>query len=225
MDFTPDGVHATDVTLLWALHEAYGISDDELWSGGPAWINQKRFDIEAKFDVSQFPKPTLQDRQAMLQQLLADRFKLAVHHATKQFPVYALVVAKGGPKFQGTKPEDLRQSPTYGVMCNYKRAGKGAMELSGCTLSQFASGLGEFAHSDLGRRVVDQTGLSGHYTIALHWAPLSTAIPVEQGPNPQDPAGPSLFTEVKEQLGLELKPANGSIDTMVIDHAELPTEN
>jgi uncharacterized protein (TIGR03435 family) len=225
MSFTQDGVRAMDVTLLWVLHEAYGITDDELWSGGPTWIKEKRFDIEAKYDTDRYPNPTREERQEMLQQLLADRFKLVVHREPKEFPLYALVVAKGGPKFEETKLENLRQNPTYGVICTHQRGGKGVMEMSGCTLAQFAFDLGGNARNDLGRRVADQTGLNGHYTIALHWAPLSMANPAEQSANATDPTGPSIFTAVKEQLGLELKPMTGPLDTMVIDHAELPNEN
>jgi uncharacterized protein (TIGR03435 family) len=224
MYFTADGVHAMDVTLLWALHEAYGIYDGELWSGGPTWLNQKRFDIEAKYDVTQYPNLTREQRMEMLQQLLADRFKLVVHKEPKEFPLYALVIAKDGPRMEETKPEDLQRSPMYGVMC--VGGGRGAtMNLKGCTMKQFANDLSGYGPTDLGRRVVDQTGLTGYYTLALHWAPINASNPSAADANAPDAAGPSIFTAVKEQLGLELKPTKGPIDTMVIDHAEMPTEN
>jgi uncharacterized protein (TIGR03435 family) len=224
--FTPDGVHAMDVTLLSALGEAYGIGDDELWSGGPEWIYQKRFDIEAKYDVAQFPNLSRQQRMAMLQQLLADRFKVVVHHESKEFLLYALVPAKDGAKITETKPEELKRSPEYGVMCAFKRAGKGLMEMSGCRMTQFAQSLSGYGRSDLGRRVVDQTGLTGYYTIDLHWTPVDLNAPAPAADSIlPDASGPSLLTALKEQLGLELKPTKGPIDTIVIDHAELPTEN
>jgi uncharacterized protein (TIGR03435 family) len=109
--FTADGVHATDVTLLWVLHEAYGIGDNDLWSGGPAWLDKARFDIEAKYDVSQYPSLTPGQRQALLQQLLADRFEVVVHHEAKEFPLHALAIAKGGPKVEETRQEDLQSIP------------------------------------------------------------------------------------------------------------------
>jgi uncharacterized protein (TIGR03435 family) len=224
MSFTPDGVHATDVTLMWALHEAYGILDDELWSGGPGWINQKRFDIDAKFDITQYPNLTRQERMEMLQQLLADRFKLVVHHEAKEFPLYALVIAKDGPNVAETKPEDLRTNPVYGVMCTNKAGHRGHMEMSGCTLAQFAGNLSGYARNDLGRRVIDETGLTGHYTIALTWSPVDTN-PASTEVSATDASGGSIFTAVKEQLGLELKPINGPLDTIVIDHVEMPSEN
>jgi uncharacterized protein (TIGR03435 family) len=228
MYFTADGVHAMDVTLMWALHEAYGIADDDLWSGGPAWINQKRFDIEAKYDVSQFPKQTLQERQAMLQQLLADRFKLVVHHETKEFPLYALVEAKGGPKFEEAKADDLWQSRTGDFVCHVTLAGRGVFGMKGCTMTDFAQTLYRVAGRDLDRRIVDQTDLKGRYSIELHWAPVNTASPTanpETESGAEAASGPSLFTAIKEQLGLELKPIKGPLDTIVIDHAEMPTEN
>lgn len=225
MSFTADGVHATDVTLLWALREAYGVSDSDLWSGGPAWLDKARFDIEAKYDVSQFPNLTREQRQTMLQQLLADRFKLIVHHEPKEFPLYALVVAKGGPKVEETKQEDLRKDPAYGVMCMVKESRRGAIGMSGCTMTQFANNLGGLGRNDLGRKVVDQTGLTGHYTLALNWAPEAATNPSATEPNAPESSGPSIFTAIKEQLGLELKAIKGPLDTIVIDYAEMPSEN
>ncbi len=225
MYFTADGVHATDVTLFWALHEAYGIYDSDLWSGGPAWLDKARFDIEAKYDVSQYPSLAQEQRQAMLQQLLADRFKLVVHHEQKEFPLYALAVAKGGPKVEETKQEDLRKSPVLGVICVNKGGGRGVIEMQGCTMAQFASSLGGSARNDLGRKVVDQTGLAGYYTIALHWAPVDTTNPSTTEVSAPQASEPSVFAAVKEQLGFELKPIKGPLDTIVIDHAEMPSEN
>lgn len=225
MSFTPDGLHAKDVTLLWAIHEAYGISDEDGVSGGPAWLDQKRFDIEAKFDVSEYPKPTLDQRKVMLQQLLADRFKLVVHQESREIPLYALVVAKGGPKLEETKPDNLRRSPVYGAMCTYLRSRRGTLEMQGCSLGNLANGLNGIARIDVGRRVVDQTGLTGRFNMALHWAPVETVNPASPEANPSETAGPSIFTAVKEQLGLELKPTKGLVEILVVDHAEMPTEN
>lgn len=224
MEFTPDGVKARDVTLEYALQEAFGVYDDRLWSGGPAWISQKRFDIEAKFDVAQYPHPTLEQRRAMLQHLLADRFSLRVHHQSRQFPLFALIIANHGPKFTETKPENLHQNSTYGAMCNHLRSGRGVMQLSGCTMQNFASSLSGMAANDLGRKVVDKTALTGRYDLSLLWMPLQTNIPSGET-NSADPGGPSIFTALKEQLGLELKPITGPLDTIVIDHIAMPSEN
>lgn len=223
MGFTADGVSALDVTLEYALQEAFGVYDERLWSGGPGWIKQKRFDIEAKFDISRYPNATLEQRRAMLQQLMVERFKLAVHHERKDFPLYELVVAKHGPLFKETKTEDLQRSPVWGVMCTHSRGGKGVLEMSGCSMEQLASSL-DLAHGDLGRKVVDHTGLTGRYDFRLSWTPMMSG-PAGADANGLDSRGPSIFTATKEQLGLELKPWTGPLDTIVIDHVEMPTEN
>jgi uncharacterized protein (TIGR03435 family) len=221
MSFTADGVSATDVTLLWVLHEAYGIGDDRLWSGAPAWAGQKRFDIEAKFDVARYPNPTREQHQAMVQQLLADRFKLVVHHESREFPLYALAVAKNGPKLTDAQPDELQRSGLDGKpVCVVTGSRMGSVGLKGCTMEDLASILSGWTRSDLGRKIVDQTGLTGRYTLHLEWSP-----DLRQSANAANPAGPSIFTALKEQLGLELKPIQGPLDTIVIDHVEMPTEN
>jgi uncharacterized protein (TIGR03435 family) len=226
MSFTPDGLHAVDITLLWAMGEAYGMPDLSLITGGPAWVDQKRFDIEAKFDVSEYPNPTPERRLEMLQQLLADRFKLAVHREAKESPLYALVVTRGGAKVEETRPEEIQRSRLTGLpVCHVTASRRGSVGLKGCTSADLANLLYGVAKSDLGRRVVDQTGLKGRYTVELHWAPVNTANPTDAASGASDASGPSIFTAVKEQLGLELKPTKGPVDTLVIDHAELPTEN
>jgi uncharacterized protein (TIGR03435 family) len=224
MEFTPDGVHATDVTLLWALHEAYGVFDGDLMTGGPTWIDQRRIDIEAKYDVAKYPGLTREQRQVMLQQLLADRFKVVVHHVPKEYPLYALVVAKNGPKFKETAPEDLNKSPVYGVMC-VGGGRKGTIEMHGCKTSQLADNLSGYGRSDLGRKVVDQTGLTGDYTFILHWAPTDAKTSSGSALSAEESSGPSIFTAVREQLGLELRPTTGQLDTIVIDRAEMPSAN
>lgn len=224
MYFTADGVHAKDVTLFRALAEAYGVADNDLWSGGPAWLHKARFDIEAKYDVEKYPNLTLEQRRAMLQQLLADRFNVVVHHQAKEFPLYALVVAKHGPKVEETKPENQSKNPADSMMCTIRAGREGTLEMQGCTMGQFADTLGAYGGSDLGRKVVDQTGLTGHYTLALHWAPLDSTSPSSAEPSAPEAGGPSIFTAVKE-LGLKLKPIKGPLDTIVIDRAEMPSEN
>ena len=225
LNFTPDGVSARNVTLLWALSEAYGVRDLSLTSGGPAWIDEKRFDIEAKYDVSLYPDLTRQQRMQMLQQLLADRFKLVVHHEAKEFPLYALVVGKSESKLVETKPEDIQQSRMGGPVCHVTGSSRSSIRLVGCTTGDLANVLYGAAKSDLGRRVEDQTELKGRYTVELHWAPVAAASSAPDAPNAGDAGGPSIFTAVKEQLGLELKPIKGPLDTIVIDHAEMPSEN
>jgi uncharacterized protein (TIGR03435 family) len=220
MSFTPDGVDAIDVTLQYAIREAYGIYEDKLWSGGgAAWLNERRFDIQAKFDVSKYPNITREQRQAMLQQLLADRFKLVVHHETREFPLYALVVAKNGPKIQESKPEDIRRSGLDGrAMCTLLRSRPGFLAFRGCYLQGLVTSL-TFV-PDIGRTVVDKTGLTGIYTFELKWTPVNPSASASL-----DSSAPSIFTALQEQLGFKLESVKGPLDTVVIDHVEMPSEN
>ena len=221
MFFTADGLNAVDVTLQWVLHEAYGVYNNQFWSGGPEWLNERRFDIQAKFDISKYPNPTPEQRRAMLQQLLADRFKLVVHHETKEFPLYDLVVAKNGPKFEETKPGDIQHNRLDGgAVCVFTRSRRGSLGLRGCTMADLADALTGWTQSDLGRIIENRTGLTGRYTLALQWTPENVPASAIQ-----NYSGPSIFTALKEQLGLELKPAKGPLDTIVIDQAEMPSAN
>lgn len=212
--FTPDGYTAMRAALDYIIRDAYGIYDENLWSGLPSWLSEEKFDITAKFDVSALKDPTIDQRRAMMQRLLADRFRLKVHHETKEFPVYNLVVAKDGPKLQPTKPEDIPQGPT-GPGCLVQKQRGGITQRQGCPVSS----LDTLLRANTGRMVIDKTGLTGRYDFELHWTPENTPA------DSPDYNGPSIFTALQEQLGLKLEPARAPLDTIVIDHVEQPSEN
>ncbi len=161
---------------------------------GPSWAESAGFDIVAKGD---------DDRQirAMVQKLLADRFGLTLHAATREMPVYALVVGKGGPKFHASEKENMSISG----------GGKGRVMYQKATMALFAQNLAP----PLGRTVVDRTGLAGEYDFTLEWSP-------EEGMSTESP---SLFTALQEQLGLKLESAKAPVKILVIDHAEKPSQN
>jgi uncharacterized protein (TIGR03435 family) len=221
MSFTDDGITAKDVTLLYAIEEAYGLYDEQLWSGIQPWIKEKRFDIEARYDMEKYPHLSLDQRRAMLRQLLAERFKLIVHHERKAFPLYALTLAKGGLKFEETKPEDLHFSSTYGPVCQVLRSNVGLTEMRGCSMAQLALNIAGWTRNELGRMIVDDTGLTGRYSFSLNWTPDTS--PPSNSLEAAD--GPSIFTAVQEQLGLRLRSEKGVLDTIAIDYVEMPTEN
>jgi uncharacterized protein (TIGR03435 family) len=207
----PDGYTAKNVSLLKLVGEAYGIFDPKLLSGGPSWMDSDKFDLEAKFDLSQIPDAkslTYRQRADMLQTLLADRFNLKVHHETKQFPVFNLVISKGGPKFQQTKPEKV-DSYGVGITCHHHA---GAAE--GCSMANLADTLSYPS----GRTVIDKTGLKGLYDYTL------SGPSAYQAASP-DSSTPSIFTTLEEQLGLKLEPSTAPLDVLVIDSAEKPTQN
>jgi uncharacterized protein (TIGR03435 family) len=152
--------------------------------------------------------------QLMMQSLLADRFQLRVHHATKMLPVYDLVVAKGGLKLKETA-EDENSGWS-----------KGRGSYSGHRIS--TDDLVFILSNEVGRIIVDKTGLAGKYDIALKWTPDEMAASAGQQANASPPAAdapPSIFTALEEQLGLKLESAKGPVDTIVVDHVEKPSEN
>lgn len=214
---TPNGYTGTDVSLLKLIGEAYGIFDPKLLSGGPPWIDRDKFDLEAKFDpttVTDAKNLTYRQRADMLQALLADRFHLKVHHESKEFPIYNLVIAKGGSKLQQTKPENVHQF-VGGQSCLFRRSQGGYIQVEGCMPKDLEDQLRYIT----GRTVIDKTGLTARYDFELRWTSENTTA------NSLNDTGPSIFTAVEEQLGLKLKPATAPLDILVIDSAEHPSEN
>jgi uncharacterized protein (TIGR03435 family) len=210
---TPDGYIGEGVSLRQLIHEAYGVYDDKLLIGGPSWIDSAKFDLVAKFNAADIPNAkalTFRQRAAMLQPLLADRFQLKLHHESKPFPVFNLVVARSGPKLQPIKPEDLQHG------CLVTRSQAGIWSSQACPVSSLLALL----RANTGRTVLDQTGLPGLYNIDLHWTP-GNAPPSAA----TDTSGPSIFTAVQEQLGLKLEPATAPLDILVIDSAQSPSDN
>ncbi len=86
MYFTRNGVIATNITLRFAIHYAYGIYDERLWSGGPSQLLERQFDIQAKFDTTKYAHPSLVEQREMLQEMLAKRFKLRLNRGAREVP-------------------------------------------------------------------------------------------------------------------------------------------
>jgi len=204
-------------------YNAFGIPAAQI-VGGPPWLNSDRFDIDARVDdavVEQMVKLSREERtlwrQQMFQQLLADRFKLAFHWEMKEFPVYALVVAKNGPKIKPLKNAITGTSTS---------AGNGNLTARGVTMEKLAQTLTQELARELGRIVIDKTGLEGNYDVKLTWSPDdSSATTTDISNGNATPAGPSIFTAIQEQLGLKLESTKASVKTLVIDHIEQPSEN
>ena len=209
-----DGYEVENMLLKILISGAYGIRPD-LTSGGPDWIHTAHYDIRAKVaeeDLAAYRALSSKQRDAMVQAVLADRFKLSAHIETKQLPCYELVVAKSGPKLQ----DSTLTHETFG-------ANMGSFFTEAIHMPRFAEVLSMY----LQRTVADRTGLTGMYKFRLEWTPdrpiRSTAA--SDSPEASEPVGPSLFTAVEEQLGLKLNPTRGPVDTLVIDHVEPPSEN
>jgi uncharacterized protein (TIGR03435 family) len=216
VDPPPDGYAVNNMPLKMLISNAYGIRED-LISGGPRWIETDSYDVQAKVagsDVAQYRKFSEQQRSRMVQQILAERFKLVVHTETKDLPVYELIVTKNGPKLREAKPNEQ----TGG---GFHSAGVEAEAMP-------ISALANFLSQRLQRAIVDKTGLTGKYDFNLKWADDHSEAPSSAmaAGTPSDPSsGLSLFTALQEQLGLKLQPAVGPVETLVIDHIEPPSPN
>ena len=181
--------------------------------GGPAWINSEKYDVTATFGESVAaklavlsPKDRMDQIFLMLRSAMKERFGLIVHHEMREAPVYELVLAKGGPKF-GPAPLPANEVEARKVGTKYNghlwTVNREPMSFLALQLSRIP---------EVGRNVIDRTGLKGDYRFNFDWS--ST-------PNPDM----SVFTAVTEQLGLALKPTKAPIDFLVIDQIEHPSEN
>lgn len=225
-DFNNGLFTATNIQLKSLMeYSAYGIPQPRIL-GGPKWLDSERFDIEAKMESAAAERLRALSRdqrraqtQAMFQQLLADRFKLAVHWEMRELPVYALVATKNGPLLQ----ESMNAPGEAGTSSS-----DGQFSAKGMTLTEIAEALTQELSRELGRVVIDKTGIQGRYDIVLKWTPEASTDAARNGNDnstSQSYAGPSIFTTLKEQVGLKLESARGPVKVLVIDHAEMPAEN
>jgi uncharacterized protein (TIGR03435 family) len=210
---TDDGFIAKDCPLLTIIQNAYNLRNPDLISGLAGPVNSARFDISAKLVPGDGPTPTkLTDEQlqVMLIPVLADRFHLRVRLMPRIMTIYEIIVAKGGPKIKLTEPE------THSGSINFGFFGKeNTLSAKKASMSALA---GVLSGSSLHTIVVDRTGLKGEGDFALKWS--SDAAEEQGGANVI-----SIFTAIQEQLGLKLQPSKGPVDTLVIDHIEMPSEN
>jgi uncharacterized protein (TIGR03435 family) len=206
---------ARNHALKTLIAAAYNLSPRVI-AGGPVWIDSDRYDILAKPPGEL--RPSLDQQMAMLRQLLADRFRLTFHRERKEFPIYALTVARNGSKLrpgteppEGPKPLIFALSPRSAVL-----------PARNATMAELASVL---QRSALDRPVIDQTGLAGRYDFDLAWTPDETQFGGQAPRGRDEPNKPDLFAAMQEQLGLRLQATKGLVEALVIDQAERPSEN
>jgi uncharacterized protein (TIGR03435 family) len=225
VQFTPDGMRGTGVTTQFLLFEGFGGINQNQVIGEPSWSTADRFDIEAKVAAEDLPtmaRMTFEQRRTMFQQILAERFKLVAHHETHELPIYQLVIGKNGSKLKESAPDDPSSATPArkGMMF-----GLGKVTATGGSMSMFITPLSR----QLGRIIVDKTGLTGKYDFTLEWTPEGGAPPPAgaspSGAAPPDQPGPDIFTAIQEQLGLKLEPTKGPVDVIVVDHIEKPSAN
>ena len=234
----PDGFTAGATSLRSLIGEAYGFSLGQLSEqelvGAPGWAKTQLFDVHAKVDSEDVPKlkeltkaetmmvevqqivsrtPTF--RMVMLQRLLEDRFHLKVHYEQREMPLYEMTVAKGGVRMKVAHPADPEHG-SFGFI-DGKQWGMKAENVPMAFIPVI------FA-IELQRPVEDKTSTGGNYDFEMHYARMGAAMSGPGG-NSADDSAPSLFTAVQEQLGLKLQPGKGPVWVIVVDHAEMPSEN
>jgi uncharacterized protein (TIGR03435 family) len=191
----------TNVSLRRLIMRAYGIQDFELV--GPDWMANVKFDIAAKYPPGE---STNDQRNLMLQTLLAQQFHLVIHRETKEMPAYALVVAKNGPKLEASK--ETGDSTT---------TNRGRFDDTAVSMAGLAKQLAQ----QLEHPVVDKTGLTGVYTLKLEWTPDE-----QSGSAAEQPLGPSIFNALQDQLGLKLQTQKLPVEIVVVDRVDrTPVEN
>lgn len=241
----PGRLNFENVTLRNILTLAYNVKGFQI--SGPASLDDGRFDLTAKVPDG----TSKEDCQKMLQDLIAERFKMTVHHEHKDLPSLALVVAKGGvkmQKYEEPKNADDAPKPAPGAAFNPRGpmpAGAMRMMMQPGKMHLTANGIGmtqlvDMLSNQLGQPVVDETGLKDKYNVDLEFAPDMRAMGLPMlpggtmahdtagpggGPGPEADSAPSLQTAIQD-LGLKLESKKAPMDVVVIDHIEkTPTEN
>ncbi|MGB9288449.1 MAG: TIGR03435 family protein [Terracidiphilus sp.] len=216
--FTIRGRHVMTINTTVSDLVAFGYSiQTKQMENAPAWFDEK-YDLDAVPDVE--GQPNIQQMRILVRDALVERFGLKFHYEQRELAVYALTVAKGGPKL--TVTTDKPSTPG-----NFLFGGLGRLHVTNSTMKDFCHGMQEAV---MDKPVVDQTGLTDRYDFNLNWTPdesqfaaMGAHIPP---PNTDDPnAPPSLYVALQEQLGLKLDSTKANADVMVIDHVEKPGAN
>ena len=208
--FLPNGLSASCVPLLFVVENAYRLMDPARIVGLPEWVKGPGlYAINARVsgeDLAAYGKLSRDDQFRMLQPVLMERFNMKAHMEPREMPGYSLVIGKGGPKLKEPAANEKIRSQFL--------APSGKVEWANAPLKSLTWVLS----GEVGRPVVDRTGLTGKYDFTLEYVPAAKAAADKSG-------GPSVFTALEEQLGLQLKPAKELVEILVIDHIELPSPN
>jgi uncharacterized protein (TIGR03435 family) len=223
-----DGFSASGVTLRILLRQAYGVEDNQI-AGGPAWMDSAQFEVDAKIDDAtaqaiggMTPQEAGEAHQHMMQAMLESQFHLTVHHERRDLPLYALVVGDGGAKLHEATPGDTYpngfRGPDGGSGAGMIRMGVGELVCQAVPVENLTRILTE----QIGRHVIDKTGLAGKYDFSLKWLPDVAAPNADGALRAPETAVPSLQAALQQQLGLKLESATGPVDVLVVDQAEKP---
>jgi uncharacterized protein (TIGR03435 family) len=193
-------------TIVSLMMFAYSVDKHQIIDA-PAWAGTDRFDIEGTTDTA--GQPNLHQQQEMLQKLLADRFGLKFHRVTRELPVYAIQIAKGGPKLKPAANPDAepdQDASSHGTEVT--------VTITNGTMADFILGMQFF----FDRPLVDQTGINGRHDFTLRYT-----FDELHATDPNAP--PGLFTAIREQLGLRLDAVKAPIEVFALDHVAPPSAN
>ena len=227
------------ITVAYLRSNGRARFDTEI-AGGPVWINFEHFDVVAKLpegrgvgiDAGAVAVATpamvsaINQMRIMLRALLAERFKLVAHNELRDFQVYGLQIdrsdGKLGPQLKKVDVDCLAQrgiaGGNGGPCGGFRMMGSGHVAAHAVTMPMLAGFLEAPAH----RNVFDRTGLQGTFDVELQYTPDRPQLRGLDGAE-NDPTGVSVFTAVREQLGLKLESTKAPVDVLVIDHIERPT--
>jgi uncharacterized protein (TIGR03435 family) len=194
----------TSITPSMLIRGAFDLYENEMF-GAPGWTASERFDINAAFEGEGTPARLA----AMRRTLLEERFALKAHLETRDAPIYRAVLARkdgalGSQLIKSTVPCDEKGRA---VPCGMRASGS-TVQMSAQTVRYFL----DYVESVVGRRITDETGLTGPFEITLEWSR-----------GPKDTERPSVFTALQEQLGLRLESSRGPVTVLIIDHISRPT--
>lgn len=196
-----------DHTVEDILLIGYGVQKSQI-AGEPDWVKTEKWDVDGVPDVE--GEPDMSQLQGMMQKILLERFGLKLRHEQREMPVFALTVAKGGPKMTPNTSDPSGWMDQQNSAAN----GRDVESLKNASMPDLALIL-QFR---VDRPVVDQTGLKGRYDFKLQWS-------TDEAQTTQPDALPGLFTAIQEQLGLKLEPVKAPADVLVIDQVEKPSPN
>jgi uncharacterized protein (TIGR03435 family) len=235
LDFYPARFTATNVFLRWLIAEAYAEEGREPATldhivGGPSWVDSAAFDVQAATDGRATSKATM---RLMLRTLLEDRFGLETRKEQRNLPAYALLPDRtdGRPGTQlrpaATKEcADLTLEEAQARRCGsgvfFDREAQTTVAYgSDLDLTSIIEEIASPAVANLDRPVVDRTGLSGRFDYEVRFSVAAGRLSA----SPADRSGTSIFTALREQLGLKLEPVTAPVDVLVIESARQPAEN
>jgi uncharacterized protein (TIGR03435 family) len=204
--FRGDRLSLDDQTVSRLIAFAWAINQNQIVDA-PNWIRDERFDMDG--ETSATADPTVPEQQQLIRKLLADRFGLKFHREKRDLAVYALVVAKGGPKLAPAGHPDAQPGQH-----NEGHGTQTTRSFTSAAISDFVLTMQFF----LDRPLVDQTGLTGRYDFNLTYTYADAS-------NSDPDAPPPLFTALQEQLGLKFQPTKAATDVLVVDHVDGPSAN